>query len=292
MRDYQQLITASELAEHLEDQRWCIADCRFDLMSPQKGGAEFLEGHIPGAFYADLDRDLAAPVSTMSGRHPLPDAREFAAKLGAWGVDNASQVVVYDNAGGAVAARLWWMLRWLGHSRVAVLDGGLDAWLRIGGELESGQANPQQKRFAPQVRTHMLINTEQVTARLKSDPDFTLFDARDRQRFLGDVEPIDAVAGHVPGARNFPFLASISPDKTWLGRSELTLAWNSALAGRHSADAAVMCGSGVTACHLILSAELAGLPAPQLYVGSWSEWIRDPARPVATGADPEGADST
>jgi thiosulfate/3-mercaptopyruvate sulfurtransferase len=265
-----------------------VLDCRFDLMNPEGGLLAFLAAHIPGARYADLNKDLSAPVSSSSGRHPLPAPAIFAATLEKLGIGNHTQVVAYDAANGSFAARAWWMLRWLGHESAAVLDGGLKAWIAAGGALESGAGKEAARgdhkvRFTPRADPSALISAAQVASRL-SDPRQLVVDARAAERYSGAVEPIDKVAGHVAGAVNHPFTRNLAPDGRFLARPELRRLWEERLAGRSPRDVVAMCGSGVTACHNLLSLEVAGLPGAKLYAGSWSEWIRDPIRPMSTGA--------
>jgi thiosulfate/3-mercaptopyruvate sulfurtransferase len=265
-----------------------VIDCRFDLMNPAGGHRAYLEGHVPGAHYADLNKDLSAPISATSGRHPLPAASEFAGTLARWRVGPATQVIVYDDSAGAFAARAWWMLRWVGHPAVAVLDGGIKAWVGAGGVLESGPekplaATPGSPRLCEQADGAAVIRTVEIEQQLR-DPAFLLIDARAGERFAGVVEPIDAVAGHVPGAVNHPFSGSLAADGRFLPARELRQIWEKRLAGRSPSQVAAMCGSGVTACHNLLSLEVAGLRGAKLYAGSWSEWIRDPHRPIARSA--------
>ena len=282
------LIDASALRELAGKPDVAVIDCRFDMVNPEGGRRAHLAGHIPGARYADLNKDLSAPISPNSGRHPLPLPRDFAATLGRLGIGNATQVIAYDDAGGSFAARLWWLLRWLGHRSVAVLDGGIKAWTSAGGALESGEAKPLPKenpggRVSPRADSAAVIDTNDIAAFL-TDPGNLLVDARAAERFAGLVEPIDAVAGHIAGAVNHPFSANLAPDGRFLPAPDLERLWASRLAGRQAAHLAAMCGSGVTACHNLLSLEVAGLSGAKLYAGSWSEWIRDPNRPVARGA--------
>jgi thiosulfate/3-mercaptopyruvate sulfurtransferase len=265
-----------------------VIDCRFDLMNPEGGHRAYLEGHVPGARYADLNKDLSAPISATSGRHPLPDPSEFARTLARWRVGRASQVIVYDDSAGAFAARAWWMLRWVGHPAVAVLDGGIKAWVGAGGVLESGPeealvAAPGSPHLSERADGTAVIGSVEIEEQLR-DPAFLLIDARAGERFAGVVEPIDAVAGHVPGAVNHPFSTSLAADGRFLPAQELRQIWEKRLAGRSPGQVAAMCGSGVTACHNLLSLEVAGLRGAKLYAGSWSEWIRDPRRPIARGA--------
>jgi thiosulfate/3-mercaptopyruvate sulfurtransferase len=282
------LIDALALRELAGRPDIAVIDCRFDLNRPEGGRRAYLAGHIPGARYADLNKDLSAPINPNSGRHPLPSPKDFAATLGRLGIGNATQVIAYDDAGGSFAARLWWMLRWLGHRSVAVLDGGIKAWTAAGGTLESGGEQPLPKetpggRISARADSAAVIDTADIAAFL-TDPGNLLVDARAAERFAGSVEPIDAVAGHIAGAVNHPFSANLAPDGRFLPAPDLKRLWASRLAGRQAAHLAAMCGSGVTACHNLLSLEVAGLSGAKLYAGSWSEWIRDPNRPVARGA--------
>jgi thiosulfate/3-mercaptopyruvate sulfurtransferase len=263
-----------------------LLDCRFDLGKPGAGRQAYVTAHIPGARYADLNQDLASPVTADSGRHPLPSPgalHEFFASLG---ISDASQVIVYDDANGSFAARAWWLLRWLGHARVAVLDGGFKAWLASGGTVESGEPALESASgaasFTTKPRPETVMTTAEVLQTL-GDPNRLLVDARAPERFAGTVEPIDPVAGHVPGAVNHPFTVNLGPEGRFLPAAELRRRWLARLGGLPPGNAILMCGSGVTACHNLLAMELAGLPGAKLYSGSWSEWIRDARRPVARG---------
>src|ERR1017187_2926396 len=260
-----------------------ILDCRFDLAAPGAGRQAYLREHIRGARYADLNRDLSGPVTSSSGRHPLPAPDLIAARLGELGVGDSSQVIAYDEANGAFAARAWWLLRWLGHAKVAVLDGGFRAWIAAGGALDSGE--PQGgavQRFAPRIDHEAVLSTVELIEALK-DQRRLLVDARAEERFTGAVEPLDPVAGHVPGAINHPFADNLSGDGRFLPPDELERRWLARLAGAEPGKVIAMCGSGVPACHNLLALELAGLNGAKLYAGSWSEWIRDPKRPVTRG---------
>lgn len=269
-----------------------VLDCRFDLTRPDAGGLAYLAGHIPTALYVDLNRDLSAPVTAASGRHPLPAPERMAARFEELGVRGESQVVVYDEVNGSFAARAWWLLRWLGHSRAAVLDGGMKAWRAAGGAVESGGTigpdagaaprEPARPAPAPRVDPHAAVGTAEVVDLLKEGRRL-LVDARAPERFAGTVEPVDAVAGHIPGAVNHPFSANLRDDGRFLPRNELERLWRERLNGVSPADTVAMCGSGVTACHNLLAMEIAGFPGARLYSGSWSEWIRDPEHPVARG---------
>ena len=259
-----------------------IVDCRFDLAAPAAGEQAYRAGHIPQAVYAHLDRDLSSPITPESGRHPLPTPEQFAATLSAWGWTPQTQVIAYDADNGAHAARLWWLLRWAGHKAVAVLDGGFKAWTAAGGEISTDvpQRRPTSVQFVP--RTELALSTAEVAERV-SRSDWRLIDARAAERFAGKVEPIDRVAGHVPGARNHPFMSSLGADAKFLAPSELRARFERSQDGVADDRTIAMCGSGVTACHLLLALEHAGKHGARLYTGSWSEWIRDPHRPIATG---------
>ena len=274
------LIDAAQLGRRLSDADLHILDCRFDLADTGAGRRQWHEGHIPGAVYAHLDKDLSAPVTATSGRHPLPGAAAFGDFLGRVGVGNDSEVVVYDADSGAIAARAWWLLRWVGHERVKLLDGGYAAWLREGLPTERAIVERPTSPFLARPADAHILTTEELARRMQGGDPPVLVDARDAARYRGEAEPLDAEAGHVPGALNLPYGDTLSADRRFRSAPELAALWRRTLAETpQEGDWAVMCGSGVTACHLAVSAELAGLPAPRLYVGSWSEWIRDPARP-------------
>jgi thiosulfate/3-mercaptopyruvate sulfurtransferase len=278
---FKTLIGANDLAERLGSPRLCVVDCRFDLLQPDSGRQDYLRAHIPGARYADLNRDLSAPVGPNTGRHPLPSPAVLAAHLGALGIGNDAQVIAYDAGNGSFAARLWWLLRWLGHAAVAVLDGGFQAWTAAGGAVESGEpCLPAAANFIPRrIDADSVMSAAQLETRLREGAAL-LLDARAPERFAGAVEPIDAVAGHIPGAVNHPFTANLGADGRFLSAAELQDRWRRRLAGADGKTLVAMCGSGVTACHNLLSLEIAGIGGGQLYAGSWSEWIRDPRRPV------------
>ena len=281
MTRFADLIDVADLKSMLHSGDCRVIDTRFDLFDPQKGPADYLAGHIPGASFAHMDDDLASAISPTSGRHPLPDAGEFIGKLRDWGVSNNSKVVVYDYGNGSLAVRLWWMLKfWLGHERVAVLDGGIAAWIAQGGSLEAGTADVNQGDFSATADASVVATTEEIARAVGAGEGLHLIDARDAARFRGELEPIDAIAGHVPGARNQPLGVNLDEDGLWRSPEALRIIWQEFLAEGPGIAPVVMCGSGVTACHLVFSAHLAGLPAPRVYVGSWSEWIRDENRPV------------
>jgi thiosulfate/3-mercaptopyruvate sulfurtransferase len=259
-----------------------VVDCRHDLLRPDWGRQEFAAGHVPGAVFAHLDRDLSSPVTAQTGRHPLPDPTVLAAFLGASGIDADTQVVAYDQDKSMYAARLWWLLRWLGHDRVAVLNGGLAAWQAAGLPLQSTSAARAARRFVLRPPLVQPVSTAQLEAELSSGT-LLLLDARGADRFAGQNETIDPVAGHVPGARNQPFALNLESDGRMRPAAALGLMWRTVLGATPPTQVIAMCGSGVSACHNLLALELAGLPGGRLYAGSFSEWIRDPQRKVATG---------
>lgn len=279
---YQNLIEVDALKRLIDASECRVIDCRFHLTDPQKGRLEYESQHIPGAVYADLDKDLAGPVTPSSGRHPLPAESALQALLDRWGIEKESQIVVYDHSNGAVAARLWWLMRWANHENIAVLNGGIAAWVRAGYALSDQIPNITAGRYPLKTDPDMVATTADIHGRMQRPQPIRLIDARDPKRFSGEVEPIDAVAGHVPGATNLPFLATVNSDGTWKSREELRRLCQETLENRIESPAVTMCGSGVTACHLLVTAHLLGLSLPKLYVGSWSEWIRDDARPIAT----------
>lgn len=276
------LISPAEVAARIDDPNWAIVDCRFALVEPAKGRRDYLAAHIPGAIYAHLDEDLSGSVVPgRSGRHPLPAVDAFVATLSAWGIGDGVQVVVYDDAGGVYAGRLWWMLRWLGFESVAVLDGGFAKWTTEGRpvSIEPGAPVPAAFRIAH------VTPTVSATGIMNSIPRHALVivDARSPERFRGETEPLDPVAGHIPGARNRPNGQNLNADGTFKDPAFLRAEFGAVL-GDDSPDLVVhSCGSGVSACHNILAMEIAGMPGTRLYPGSWSEWCADPERPVARG---------
>lgn len=282
MSIYTTVVSAGDLAHHIDDPDWVIVDCRFTLTDPEAGRRAYTQGHLPGARYAHLEDDLSAPVSPLSGRHPLPDPDVLEGKLGVWGIDSEKQVVAYDDTFGAMASRLWWLLRWLGHDRVALLDGGLPAWTRAGLPVTTEIPRVHPTHFLANPRPGMVVSAESVAASLAEDS-AVLVDARAEERFSGEVEPLDPVAGHVPGAVNLPWEDNLDLDGTFLPPGDLKELYGDIIGSHSRADVIAMCGSGVTACHNLLAMEIAGISAARLYAGSWSEWITDPARPVATG---------
>ncbi|MBS0375605.1 MAG: sulfurtransferase [Proteobacteria bacterium] len=259
-----------------------IVDCRFDLGDPDAGAALYRRGHVPGAVYAHLDADLSGPRAPWTGRHPLPEPEAFAATLGRLGIGPDTPVVAYDDSGGIYAARLWWLLRWVGHDAVAVLDGGLAAWRAAGQTLAIGPVSVEPATFRARPDESRHVSADEL-AGLLARGECLLLDARSAERFEGRVEPLDPRAGHVPGALNHHYASNLGSDGRFLPAATLRSRFEAVLGGRAPRAVVSMCGSGVTACHTLLALELAGLPGARLYAGSWSEWCRDAARPVATG---------
>jgi thiosulfate/3-mercaptopyruvate sulfurtransferase len=280
------LVDVRALARELDRADWVVVDCRFTLTDPSAGRAAYERGHIPGARYAHLDDDLSRAPTAAEGRHPLPDRERFAATLGSFGIGRGDTVVAYDEGSGAVAARLWWLLGWVGHERRAVLDGGFAAWQEAGLPIEQRQPVVAARRYDVGRESHVdgVVDTSAIAdAVARGD---LLVDARAAPRYRGEQEPIDPKAGHVPGARNRPFSANVTSTGRFRPAGELRAELTELLDGRRPEQLIAMCGSGVTACHLLLAMEVAGLPGGRLYAGSWSEWIRDPSRPIATGPEP------
>ena len=272
------LVSCEELAAHLADPDWRVFDCRHRLTDPAYGEKAYAEGHLPGALFMHLDRDLSAPMNGKNGRHPLPEPEILAAKLGAAGVTGRTQVVVYDDDGGMYAVRLWWLLRWMGHDRVAVLDGGIGAWTGQGRPLTTALPAVDAANFEVRPRD-WVVTADQVLANLEKN-DFCLIDARGPDRFRGENETMDPVGGHIPGARNRFFRDNLDASGAFRPAAELRQQFLGILAGAEPEQVVMYCGSVVTACHNLLAVELAGLPGARLYAGSWSEWCADPGRPV------------
>ncbi len=282
------LISAAALHEHLHDGNLVVVDCRFELGKPQSqaGRNAYKVAHLPGAVYAHLDEDLSGPITTTSGRHPLPDIKALVATLGRWGIDHSKQVVAYDADNGAMAAaRLWWLLRWLGHPHVAVLDGGFKYWQASGLPLSSSTFTAAPREFIPSLNSELLVDADRVAASVVQ-PNWRVLDARAPERYAGEVEPLDSVAGHIPGAINYPFARNTGSDGRCLEATALRAQLTQALGDVTPRHVISMCGSGVTACHNLLAMEVAGLQGAKLYAGSWSEWSKDNSRPVATGHRP------
>lgn len=277
------LISVADLAAHLDDTGWVICDCRHDLVDTEAGRRAYRESHIPGACFVHLDEDLSAPKSGRNGRHPLPDPDRFARRLGELGIGNASQVVAYDASGGYYAARMWWMLRWLGHETAAVLDGGWDAWVGAGTTVSALVPEVEPARFVRGAALLHSVTAGEIAGDLGTGQR-RLLDARSPDRFRGENETLDPVAGHIPGAVNRFFKLNLDADGGFKPPSALRQEFKAVIGARAPSDLIHYCGSGVTACHNLLAMEIAGLPGSRLYPGSWSEWVADPSRPVATGS--------
>jgi thiosulfate/3-mercaptopyruvate sulfurtransferase len=277
------LIDVEELAERLDD--CVVVDCRHTLSDPAAGRRGHRDARIPGSRFLHLDEDLAAPVRAGSGRHPLPDPERLRARLAGLGLSDDTQLVAYDEAGGTMAARLWWLARWLGHEAVAVLDGGLAAWRAAGYPVASGDDERAPRAAGVLTRRPPLADPVAVEAveRHVAARDRLLLDARGSERYRGETEPIDPVAGHIPGALNRPQSSNLRPDGRFLPAPVLRQAFDALLAGRPPGSVVHYCGSGVSACHNLLAMEHAGLRGSALYPGSWSQWCSDPSRPVETG---------
>lgn len=274
------LVQPEAVAAALGEVEVVLVDCRFSLADPAAGERAYRDSHIPGARYAHLDRDLSGPVAASAGRHPWPDADAFARRLSAWGISPRSRVVAYDAGDGALAARLWCLLRMLGHEAAVVLDGGWARWTGLGLPVDADLPSPAHAPYEATFDAARLFDAD--AARRHLGQGGLLVDARAPERFRGEVEPLDAVAGHVPGAVNRPYAANLE-DGRFKSAAQLRSEFEALLGGRKARELVAMCGSGVTACHHLLALEHAGLHGAGLFTGSWSGWISDPARPVATG---------
>jgi len=272
------LVSTEELARHPE---WRVFDCRHDLAKPDWGAEEYAKAHLPGALFAHMDRDLSAPKSGRNGRHPLPSPEVFAGWLGEQGLAPQDPVVCYDAGNATTAARLWWMLRWVGHGPVAVLDGGLAKWLAEGRMVTGEVPQFPRTRYRPAARSAMAVDVSFVEAERDR---VLLLDSRAPPRFRGEKEPIDPVAGRIPGAANRFCIENVTPEGRFKSAEALRAEYCALLGARPAQDVVHYCGSGVAACHNAFAMELAGLPGSRIYPGSWSEWCADPRRPVARGA--------
>ncbi|MBL9190356.1 MAG: sulfurtransferase [Opitutaceae bacterium] len=276
------LVSTATLATHLDDPAWIVFDCRHDLADPAKGARLYAEGHVAGAHFAGVDTDLSGTKTGRNGRHPLPTPEAFAAFLARHGVSETSTVVAYDDAGGLYAARLWWMARWIGLANVALLDGGWPKWIAERRAVTKEIPVPRAATLRARPTPGVLWDADEVLRRI-SEPTSALIDARAAERYRGEVEPIDRVAGHIPGALNRFYKANLNADLTLRPAAELRREFETLLAGRRPEEVGHQCGSGITACANLFAMEYAGLSGSKLYAGSWSEWIADPARPVAKG---------
>lgn len=276
------LISPETLARHLDDPEWVVVDCRFSLADTEAGRRAYRQAHIPGAVYGHLDEDLSGPPATDHGRHPLPTPEALRALFGRLGIDGEKQVAAYDNVGGIVAARLWWMLRYMGHNAAAVLDGGWTAWEEAGLPTAAGVEANEAASFEGEPRRKWLVLAEELVPETKAGK--RLIDARAPERFRGEEEPLDPVAGRIPGAVNYPYGRNLDEDGNFVPPEQLRQQIEAILEGSEPDTAIHYCGSGVSACQNLLAQAHAGLPAGRLYAGSWSDWITDPERPVVTSS--------
>ena len=279
---YTTLVSATTLNQHINDPNWVVVDCRFSLANCDAGGYAYRHGHLPHARYAHLNKDLSSVIVDHTGRHPLPNFALLAKKLGAWGIANDSQVVAYDDAGGAFAGRLWWLLRCLGQDKVAVLDGGIQHWQKQGFPLTTTLPKLKPATFRPYLNTAHWLNALQVQNSLAKKA-ICLIDARTPERYRGEQEPIDPVAGHIPQALNRAFQLNLDNKGLFLSAGQLRNQFKQLIGTATPEQIVHYCGSGVTACHNLLSMEHAELTGSKLYAGSWSEWITDKNRTVAVG---------
>lgn len=276
------LVTTEQLAAHLNDSSWIIFDCRHDIADHARGARVYAEGHVPGARFAALETDLSGPKTGRNGRHPLPDPRQFADFLARNGVTASTRIVAYDDGGSQYAARLWWLARWIGLTNVAVLDGGYPKWMQEKRPTTKDVPVPKGGAVTARANAAMVVTAGEIVAGLdRASP--LIVDARSAERFRGETEPIDPVAGRIPGARNRFFKLNLASDQSLRPAAELKAEFETLLAGRRPEEVAHQCGSGVSACVNLLAMEAAGLTGSRLYVGSWSEWIADPAHPIAQG---------
>ncbi|OQZ02199.1 MAG: sulfurtransferase [Candidatus Brocadia sp. UTAMX2] len=282
---YNTLIAVSELINHLANPGWTIIDCRFSLDDSERGHREYLDAHIPGAIYAHLSKDLSGHIiSGKTGRHPLPEPKTFGRTLSNWGIDDNVQVIAYDDKGGAMAAaRLWWMLRWLGHDAVAVLNGGWPQWQKNNYPVAGGAETRKQRSFIPKIRNNFVFNSEDVL-KILHNQNFRLIDSRSADRYRGENETIDPVAGHIPGALSIPFTGNFDADGLFLTSIDLKIRFQHVLGDTPPEPVVFYCGSGVTAAHNLLALAHAGFADARLYAGSWSEWITNPDNPITQGS--------
>jgi len=278
---YKTIINCEDLIKNINNDDFVIFDCRCDIKDQKHGIESFKEGHISGAIFVDIDKDLASEKTNNSGRHPLPDIDILSAKLSRWGLSTDKQAIVYDDTSGAFAGRMWWILKWLGHEKVAVLNGGIQMWEKSGGKLVKEASMNEKAEFLPNANNAMLVSIEDVgDSQYKMDK--IILDARSKERYLGIKDPVDPIAGHVPGAISHPLGNNLTREGTFKTPEELKHVYNKILSDVDAPNIISMCGSGITACHNILAMEIAGIKGAKLYVGSWSEWITNSERPIAT----------
>ena len=281
MTTFTTLISTEDLARHLADPSFVVVDCRHNLVDVNAGERAYATAHLPSARFLHIDRDLSGTKTGANGRHPLPEVAALAVTLGRIGIDSSRQVVAYDQNSGMWASRLWWLLKWLGHDAVAVLDGGLDKWAKEHRALTAEVPVPRPSRFVAKPPAP-IASADEILQHL-DDGALTVLDARAPERYRGDIEPIDPVAGHIPGAINRSSSENLGPQGTFKPAELLRAEFEARLAGVSPSRIVHQCGSGITACHNILAMAIAGMPGSRLYPGSWSEWCADPARPVARG---------
>ena len=279
---FRTLISTDALTPRLTDPSFVVVDCRFKLDDVAWGEREWKAGHIPGAVYAHLDRDLSGPKNGSNGRHPLPDTHVLAETFGRMGITSGKQVVAYDHDNGMFASRLWWLLRWLGHDAVAVLDGGFAKWVAEGRPVSSSDERRDPQKFHAEPRAGMTVAVDEVAAHA-NEADWLVVDSRAPQRYRGEIEPIDPVAGHIPGAKNYFFQGNLDERGTFRTPEDLRARFAPYITGIAPGNIVFYCGSGVQACHNLLALEHAGVSGTKLYPGSWSEWVSDRSRPVETG---------
>jgi len=279
---FSSIVDADVVNAHRNDPHWRIVDCHYNLQSHDEGYTLYSREHIPNAIYAHLKNNLASPCTSTSGRHPLPDIEKFKHWLASWGINHQTQVVAYDNANGSFAARLWWLLRWLGHSKVAILNGGFNQWKLQGYPVSSDMPQFPASHFNGQPNMSWLVSSNDIVAQLPR-AEITLIDVRDAERFEGLHEPIDKVAGHIPDAINVPWKTNLDPQGLFLPPTQLIEQYRDLLNLKSAEKTVFMCGSGVTACHSLAALAYAGIEGARLYAGSWSEWITDAQHPVQCG---------
>jgi thiosulfate/3-mercaptopyruvate sulfurtransferase len=279
---FRTLISTAVLASHMDDPAYVIVDCRSKLDDLEWGAREYAAAHIPGAAYADLTHDLSGPKNGSNGRHPLPDPDMLVQTFGRLGIADGVQVVAYDQENGMFASRLWWLLRWLGHDAVAVLDGGFNKWTAEGRPVESGRRDRAPRQFIGSPRADMAVDVQTVASHLAAGGP-RLVDARAPERYRGDIEPIDKIGGHIPGAKNHFYQWNLDEQGLFRTPEELRTRIRASVGEVPAEQVVCYCGSGVTACHNLLAFEHAGLTGAKLYPGSWSEWSSDPGRPVEKG---------
>ncbi len=283
---YTTIITPKQLEPHLEEVNWAIFDCRFDLVQPSWGEEHYLSEHIPGAVYVHLDHNLSARKTGTNGRHPLPDIEVIAEYFSGLGIGDGTQVIVYDSRGGGIAARLWWMLKHMGHEAAAVLDGGFPEWKRLELPVRASREARVPRLFKPRLNPELKVVAEEILERM-SQGSSLLIDSRAPERYRGEEEPFDPIAGRIPGAVNRFWQTNLDTDGRFRDPEVLRTEFDLLIGDNAPSDTIVYCGSGVTGCHNVLSMTYAGLKGVRLYAGSWSEWSSDPSRPIETGAYPD-----